>query len=198
MGHELRWCPVAIALGSRDLGVAAVAASLFEAGWFSTLVFSGGNSPSTVAPFPRGEAVHFREHARSLGVPDEVMLTEPDSTNTGENIEFSRRLLERVGFTGGSVLLISKPYMQRRAFATCRKVWPEVEVRCASDPASLDEYLAKSGNPRYEINMMVGDLQRVLHYPQRGFSIPQHVPPEVVAAAERLVDAGFSDRVLVP
>jgi hypothetical protein len=74
MGHELRPCDVAIGLGSHDLRVAAYAADLYHAGLFPLLVFSGGNSPTTAERFPRGEAVHFREHAMSLGVPDDVIL----------------------------------------------------------------------------------------------------------------------------
>ena len=31
---------------------------------------------------------------------------------------------------------------------------------------------------------MVGDLQRILIYPAKGFQIPQVVPPEVIAAYE--------------
>ncbi len=58
MGHELRPCSAAIGLGSHDLGVATTAADLYQAGLFPVLVFSGGNSPTTRARFPRGEAVH--------------------------------------------------------------------------------------------------------------------------------------------
>ncbi|MEU8616598.1 YdcF family protein [Streptomyces sp. NPDC048623] len=86
MGHERRPCSAAIGLGSHDLGVAATAAHLYHAGFFPTLVFSGGNSPITRARFPRGEAVHFREHALSLGVPDEAILVEPKAANTGQNV----------------------------------------------------------------------------------------------------------------
>ncbi|WP_308016283.1 YdcF family protein [Nonomuraea aurantiaca] len=74
MHHDLRRCDVAIGLGSHDLGVARAAAELYRAGWFPLLVFSGATSPTTAARFPRGEAVHFREHALELGVPDEAIL----------------------------------------------------------------------------------------------------------------------------
>jgi uncharacterized SAM-binding protein YcdF (DUF218 family) len=195
MGHKLRPCPVAIGLGSHDLGVATFAAALYQRNLFPTLLFSGGNSTSTADLFPRGEAVHFREHARALGVPDEAILIEPDSTNTGENITMSRKVLAGAGLDIDTVLLISKPYMERRAFATCRKLWPEVNIICASAPVSLEDYLERSGDLGYEINMIVGDLQRVMRYPMRGFAIPQDVPPEVVGAYQRLVQAGFTDRV---
>jgi len=83
MRQPLRSCDVAIGLGSHDLGVAAFAAKLYHDGLFETLVFSGGNSPTTAARFPRGEAVHFREHALELGVPDHAILLEPRAGNTG-------------------------------------------------------------------------------------------------------------------
>lgn len=76
MHHELRPVDVAIGLGSHDLSVAAHSAELHRAGLFPVLVFTGGNSPTTAKVFPRGEAVHFREHAIDLGVPAEAILLE--------------------------------------------------------------------------------------------------------------------------
>jgi hypothetical protein len=70
MGHSPRPSSAAIGLGSHDLGVAAAAADLYRVGLIPVVVFSGGNSPTTRARFPRGEAVHYREHALSLGVPE--------------------------------------------------------------------------------------------------------------------------------
>ncbi len=72
MGHEVRPCAVAICLGSHDLGAATFAARQYHAGLFPQMVFSGGNSPTTAGLYPRGEAVHFREHAFDLGVPAPV------------------------------------------------------------------------------------------------------------------------------
>ncbi|MFD5318727.1 YdcF family protein [Streptomyces sp. NPDC127098] len=196
MGHEPRPCSVGIGLGSHDLGVATRAAELYAAEHFPTLVFSGGNSPTTLARFPRGEAVHYREHALALGVPDESILVEPLAANTGQNIELSRRLLQGAGITVDSVLLICKPYMERRAFATCRQLWPAVEVVCASEPLSLDDYVKSIGNEKLVVDMIVGDLQRVIDYPARGFAIPQRVPAAVHAAYDRLLRAGFDSRLV--
>jgi uncharacterized SAM-binding protein YcdF (DUF218 family) len=196
MGHRARPCSVGIALGSHDLGVATAAAGYYRAGLFPLLVLSGGNSPGTLARFPRGEAVHYREHALGLGVPDAAILVEPESTNTGENIRFSRELLARADIGVESVLLVSKPYMERRAYATCRRQWPGVEVVCASEPVGFGEYLKALGDDRLVVNMMVGDLQRLIEYPKLGFSVEQDVPGEVYEAFERLVRAGFDRRLL--
>lgn len=197
MGHELRPCSAAIGLGSHDLGVATTAAELYRAALFPTVVFSGGNSPTTRARFPRGEAVHYREHALSLGVPDGAVLVEPKAANTGQNITFSRELLAEAGVTVESLLLISKPYMERRSYATCRRLWPEADVVCASEPLELGDYIKSIGDKKLVVDMLVGDLQRVIEYPKLGFAVEQEVPGDVHDAYERLVRAGFDSR-LVP
>ncbi|MFF5537389.1 YdcF family protein [Streptomyces cinerochromogenes] len=196
MGHAPRPCSVAIALGSHDLGVATTAAELYHAGLFPVLVFSGGNSPTTRARFPRGEAVHYREHALGLGVPDEVIMVETEAANTGQNIALSRELLAGAGIGVESLLLISKPYMERRSYATCRKLWPEVDVVCASEPLELEEYIKSIGDEKLVVDMLVGDLQRVIEYPKLGFAVEQDVPGDVCDAYERLLRAGFDSRLI--
>lgn len=120
--HELEPSDVGIGLGSHDLGVATTTADLYHRGLFPLIVFTGANSPTTRDRFPRGEAVHYRERAIELGVPPDVILTEGTATNTGENITATRALLADRAIR--RVTLISRPYQQRRAFATCRKLWP--------------------------------------------------------------------------
>jgi uncharacterized SAM-binding protein YcdF (DUF218 family) len=194
--HELMPTDVGIGLGSHDLGVATCAAQLYQAGLFPVIVFTGANAPTTVEKFPRGEAVHYREHALSLGVPDQAILIEPEARNTGQNITFTREVLHGQGIEPASVTLISRPYQQRRAFATCRKLWPEVTVQCASLPLDLDDYVASIGDPNRVVNMLVGDTQRIEVYADQGFAIPQPMPDEVRSAFRQLVDAGYTSRLV--
>jgi uncharacterized SAM-binding protein YcdF (DUF218 family) len=196
MKHQPQPCSAAIALGCNDIGVADYAAELYHQGLFPVVVFSGANSNDTHEAFPRGEAVHFQERARELGVPDDAMLLEPDARNTGDNIVLSRKLLGAAGRAVESLLLISMPYMERRAYATCRKLWPEVAPVCVSAPLTFEKYLQTMGNDALVVDMMIGDFQRVMEYPKRGFAIEQDVPAEVIGAYERLVAAGFTSRLL--
>lgn len=196
MGHHLGPADVAIGLGSHDLGVAAASADLYHRGLFPTLVFTGGNSPTTRARFPRGEAVHFREHALELGVPDEAILVEPSAANTGQNITLTRDLLAAAGIVPATVMLVSKPYMERRSFATARMLWPDVEIVCASEPLELDDYFKSIGDEKLVVDMLVGDLQRVIEYPKQGFAIAQDVPEDVHAAYESLIRDGFTSRLI--
>lgn len=194
--HVPRRCDAAIGLGSHDLGVPAHIAALFHSGMFATVVFSGAANPTRPELFPDGEAAQFCRHAVQLGVPREAILIEPRATNTGENIAFSRDLLTAAGRDISSVMLVAMPYMERRAFATCRRLWPDVEIVCASAPIRFEDYIATIGDETMVVHQLVGDLQRVLEYPELGFAIPQEVPPDVLAAYHRLLDDGFTRRLL--
>ncbi|WP_119726347.1 YdcF family protein [Thermomonospora amylolytica] len=196
MHHALRPCDVAIGLGSHDLGVATYTAELYHQGVIPRIVFTGATAPTTVERFPRGEAVHYREHAIELGVPADAILVEPHAANTGQNIEFTRKLLVDHGIEIRSAILVSRPYQQRRAYATAKKLWPELDVICASRPLPLDDYITGIGDVDRVINMLVGDTQRIIEYPERGFAIPQEMPAEVEAAYRRLVEAGFTARLI--
>lgn len=196
MGHRRQPCDVAIGLGCHDLGVAAETAALYLDGLVSRIVFTGGPNPSRPEHFPRGEAAHFTEHALALGVPGHAILQEPRARNTGQNIQFSREVLEAAGLDVRSVLLVSMPYMERRAYATCRQVWPQVEAVCASTPMNLNDYVKTIGDDALVIDGLVGDLQRVIEYPGLGFAVAQDVPETVRGAYQRLLADGFDSKLL--
>ncbi|MFJ9431858.1 YdcF family protein [Streptomyces sp. NPDC101490] len=197
MGHAPRACSVVVGLGSHDLGVADVAVSLYRGGFAPLLVFTGATSATTRERMPRGEAVHYRERALALGVPGDVVLVETRARNTGENLRFSRELLTARGVDVTSVLLVSKPYEERRAYATALCAWPGVDVVCTSSPLALDAYAEEIGDVRLVLDMLVGAVQRLIVYPARGFMAEQDVPPAVADAYRRLRDRGFTGR-LVP
>jgi uncharacterized SAM-binding protein YcdF (DUF218 family) len=165
---------------------------------FPRIVFTGANAPTTVARFPRGEAVHYREHAIERGVPAEAIILEPRATNTTENIQFTRNVLESRGLADAirSVTVISRPYQQRRSYAILRKQWPEVDVICSSLPLALDDYIATIGDAERVIDMLVGDTQRIWKYPEQGWAIEQDIPDDVMESFIRLVNAGYTSRLL--
>ncbi|WP_232836811.1 hypothetical protein [Lentzea terrae] len=44
---------------------------------------------------------------------------------------------------------------------------------CASEPLKLDDYVRSIGDEKLVIDMLVGDLQRVVEYPKLGFAVEQ-------------------------
>ncbi|MBT2490410.1 YdcF family protein [Streptomyces sp. ISL-96] len=197
MHHEPRPCSVGIGLGSHDVGVADVTVDLYRRGMMPLIVFTGATSRTTRERMPKGEAEHYRERAMELGVPAHAVLVEPNARNTGENVRFSRSLLAEHGVNVSSVLLVSKPYEERRAYATACKLWPEVEIVSASAPMTFTEYVDSIQDSRLVLDMLVGAQQRLLIYPEQGFMIRQEIPESVMAAYERLCVDGFTSR-LVP
>jgi uncharacterized SAM-binding protein YcdF (DUF218 family) len=198
--HELVPSDAILVLCSHDLRVAERGAELFLQRWAPLLIFSGGLGSITRALMTIPEADQFAEVARQMGVPPDRILIENKSTNTGENVRFTRALLEALGLAPGSFIVVQKPYMERRSYATFRKVWPEPQVRVTSPQVSMDEYLRGythgSLSAHDVISIMVGDLQRIRLYADRGFQIPQDIPDDVWAAYEELVRAGYDQRLV--
>src|SRR5690625_2238575 len=196
LGHELRPTDIAIGLGSHDIGVAEHTADLYHRGLFPLIVFTGANAPTTVDVFPRGEAVHFTERAIELGVPADAIIQETEAANTGENFTLARDLLGSQGKNPKSATLISRPYQQRRAYATALKLWPELKLICSSRAQSVADYMESIGDPDRVLNMLIGDTQRIWVYADMGFAEHQHVDNETMAAFDRLVAAGYTSRLL--
>ena len=196
LGHELSRADAIVALCSHDTVVAERAAQLFLEGWAPLLVFSGGRGAVTRHLFSEPEAEVFARTAAALGVPEDRILTETRSTNTGENVLFTRQLLAERGLDPQTLIAVQKPYMERRTYATFGKVWPEVEVVVTSPRVSLDEYLARYSHDSLTaddvISIMVGDLQRIRLYPEKGFQVAQEIPDDVWEAFNTLVRAGYS------
>lgn len=104
-------------------------------------------------------------------------MIENKSANTGENVDFTKRLLDEKGLKFDTFILVQKPYMERRTFATFKKVWPEKSLIVTSPPISFEDYPNEEISKDKVINIMVGDLQRIKLYPGRGFQIFQEIPP---------------------
>ena len=194
--HEIRPSDIGIGLGSHDPNVAVYTAELYHQGVFPLIAFTGANAPNTVGRFPRGEAVHFREIAIELGVPSDAILIETESRTTAENFALTHKLLDEHGITVQTATVISRPYQQRRVYGIAQLAWPELDVRCASRPLPLDDYIADIGDMPRVVTMLVGDTQRVALDAKHGFAIAQDIPDHVRAAYRNLVTAGFTSRVI--
>jgi len=201
VNHQLSPSDAILVLCSHDTVVAARGAELFLQGWAPLLIFAGGLGAITRRLWHEPEADQFARIAIDMGVPEERILIENRSTNTGENVLFTKRLLAKKGLDPQTFIVVQKPYMERRSYATFSKVWPEKQVRVTSPRLSLDEYLRKCSHdalsPADVISIMVGDLQRIREYPARGFQIHQEIPDDVWRAYEELVKAGY-DNYLLP
>jgi len=196
MHQELEKADAIFALGSHDVRVAEYAAALFLDGWAPLLIFSGKEGRLTKNLLTKSEAEVFADVALKAGVPKEKIIIEPNSTNTGENILFTKKLLEEKGFDIRKFILVQKPYMERRAYATFKKQWPEKEFIVTSPPIPFEEYPDHVKPREAMINTLVGDLQRIKLYPDKGFQIFQDIPPDVWSAYEALIVLGYTKHMV--
>ena len=194
LNHELARADGILVFGSNDLRVAEHAARLFHDGMAPWILFSGARGRMT-QEWAETEAEAMAGVARGCGVPEEAIFIEKEATNTGENIRFSRELLDSRGIVLSTAIVVQKPYMERRTIAALDVQWPEVSFRASSPALGFVEYCAGELTPELVIAAMAGDFQRILDYPALGFASAQETPEEVMDAFRLLVDAGFTGQL---
>jgi uncharacterized SAM-binding protein YcdF (DUF218 family) len=196
MHHQLKKVDCIFVLGSNDTRVANYAVDLYFQELAPYILFSGGLGRFTTESFAKSEAETFADIARARGVPEEKIILEDKSANTGENVEFSKEILKRRGLDFSSFILVQKPFMERRSYATFKKVWPEKDFIVTSPPIPFKEYPTDEIPRDKVINTVVGDLERIQLYPEKGFQIYQEIPPDVWEAYEKLVRLGYDEQLI--
>lgn len=196
MNHVLQQADCILALGSHDLRVAERAADLYIQGWAPLLIVSGGLGRLTLEVWKESEADQFAKIAIDKGVPKEAILVENRSTNTGENILFTQKLLKERNLNPQTFIVVQKPYMERRSYATFKKHWPAKELFVTSPQISFEAYPTEEIPLEKVINIMVGDMQRIKLYAAKGFQVEQEIPDNVWQAFEELVALGFNEHLI--
>ena len=192
MNDTLEKADCILVLGSHDTRVAERAATLYLDGWAPLLIFSGGLGRLTGELWTETEADKFSAIAIDMGVPRDAILIENKSTNTGENILFTQALLEENNLSPESFIVVQKPYMERRSFATFKKHWPGKKLMVTSPQIPFEQYPTTDIPFEKVISIMIGDLKRIKIYPEKGFQVYQHIPSHVWSAYEQLLKLGFS------
>ncbi len=202
LGHVLQPADCIFLLGSNDDRVAQHAANLWHNGLTPWLVISGDGTKhqSELLRDTYGgqtEAAVMEQIVLAAGIPESVIIIENNANNTGENFSFTRPLLDELNIPTNQVIVVQKPYMERRSYATGKMQWPESELILSSPPfTDLDSYVADKFDRDEIINIMVGDLERIKVYPAKGFQIPQEIPDDVWKSFEYLVNEGYTQHLL--
>ena len=188
-----------VGFGNFNVNIARRAAELYHAGYAPRVLFTGGLGRNTLGMLPEPEAMRFAKVAMECGVPAEDILLEGKSTNTAENIRFTRELLQSRGLPHARLLGVHQPFMERRIKAAFGVYWPEAELMVTSPQVTIPEYLAdavKQGvTERAAIEVIVGDFQRMELYAQKGWQLPQEIPQEAWDAFHRLVQLGYDGQL---
>jgi len=161
----------------------------------------------TVATEGRAEAYILADIAVKVwGIDPSRILVEADSTNSGENARFSRRLLEDVDQPVKTILLVQDPTMQRRADATFRQAWSDrSDVSFLNWPTFTPRVHLVDGDLQFALNgisglwpmkrfltLTMGEIPRLRDGPHgygpkgKGFIVHVDIPASIEAAYNRL------------
>lgn len=189
-----------VGFGCYNEDVARRAAQLYHQGLAPLILFTGGLGRNTSSMWTESEASRFARIAVAEGVPEKDILTEEKSTNSAENLIFSRRILAERGLTHPRIIGVQKPYMERRLFAAFPVYWPEADVTVTSWQQTYEQYLtglSRWGRTEEDtIHMVVGDFQRISAYADLGYQIRQPIPAEAAQAFQLLVDLGYTKQLI--
>lgn len=199
LNQKLRKTEALMVLGSHDLRVAEYAVELYKQGYAPMIIFAGGvahQDDMLSTGWPKAEAEMMADLALKAGVPLENILIENQSTNTGDNFRFTKKLLEDKDLNYRSFIFVQKPYMERRVWATFKIEWPGKKAVITSPPISFENYCNEEFPMDKVINIMLGDLQRIKIYSRMGFQKPQRIPRRVWQAYKELIELGYNKHLL--
>ena len=188
-----------VGFGNYNGDIARRAAQLYHQGYAPKVLFTGGLGRNTQGLLPEPEAARFARVAVECGVPPEAVLQEDKSTNTKENILFTRNMLTELGLPHDHILGVHQPFMERRICAALGVYWPEVKITVTSPQVTIQEYLADAKRQgiteNAAISVIVGDFQRMELYAQKGYQLPQQIPQEAWEAFRQLVAMGYDKQL---
>lgn len=199
LGQSLKKCDCILGLGTYDLNIPKRCAELYHEGYGDFIIFTGSRAKST-SNWEKTEAETFKDIAVSLGVPEDKIYVENKATNTGENFLFTKQLIEDNNLKVNSFLVVQKPYMERRCYAAFKANMPLKECVVTSPKITFWEHIKECqkihGNEEEFINVIVGDVQRIKVYAEKGWQIKQDIPDEVWQAYLKLVNMGYNKYVI--
>jgi len=188
-----------IGCGCSNLEVPVKCAQLFKEGYGKKILFTGGLGKDTEGHFTKPEAEIYKEIAIKNGVNENDIIIETKSTNTGDNFRFSKEILEQQNINYNKIIIVHRPLSERRTISTAKAILENKELSITSPDMSFEEflkYLKESKNSAIDvISVIVGDIQRMIIYPQFGWQIENEVPENVIKAYNYLKNLGFSKYV---
>lgn len=132
----------------------------------------------------------FRDRAIELGVDASKILTEVQSTNLGENISFTLNLFDH----DANLNYVSKANTLLRIKLTLAKhlgIEASFSAPTFNFPNQVSDVIGVKGL----INEMVGDINRIIHYPALGFQVAHELPLAVKDAYQFLIGKGFDEHI---
>lgn len=180
--------------GHFDLNIPERCANLYAQGRATRILFSGGIGSGT-ADLGQPEARAFADNLRRRHpeIPADAVFIEDASTNTGENVQFTRQRLARqmpeAAFGHGirSVILVANAYRQRRVWLTCRKQLPGLRFVNAPPPTTFERECDMFAAKGFDVpTLLLGEIDRLQRYADAGYIVAEPLPQEIQECYQHL------------
>ena len=196
---EMKPADCIVGFGNYNCDIGIRAAELYHAGFAKKVLFSGGLGRNTLGLQSTTEAERFAETAMNFGVPERDILIENRSTNTAENILFTKKLLEEHGIFAKCLIGVHQPFMERRIASAFDITWSNVELLTTSFPIDIPSFFEHAVlygvTEKMVVEEVVGDFQRMELYADKGWQSHQYIPQEEKEAFEKLVALGYGGQL---
>lgn len=201
LNQKVKKCDVIIGCGCSSKNIPIVCSNLYKQGFSDKIIFAGGYGKVTKDMLRKQESILYKEIAMKEGVKESDIYLDTKSSNTMENFLFSKKILEENDWDIHSILVVHNKSCERRTLNTAKKVFPDKEIIITSKDVSFDEYFdeLKQKPKEYRdtiISVLVGNIQRMMIYPQFGLQVEDKVPKEVNRSYRKLKSLGFDKDIL--
>ena len=169
--------------GRDDFNISKKALEVYQSGLSPFLVLLGGRGRMT-GKIKTSESEAFEKYLLKQNVPQEDILKESLSTNTKENMVEGLRLLKKNSIVAKRVILITHAPHSRRVLAVAKANSNGIDFFSCPDDCSPP--LPDSPNWVDGVKELVGEITRLVEYPQLGYFAHQNVPQEIIDLALEL------------
>lgn len=183
-----------IGFGHFDMKIPRTCGKLYKEGYAPKIIFTGGEGAGTADLRKKEAQVFYDELFRHFPeIPEEDLLIEDQSTNTGENIlllkEKASGRWPGYNFSRGisSVMLVCNAARQRRTWLTWKKILSGIPaINCPPQTTFDQENNLFQSKGRDLENLLIGEMERMLNYPDKGFIVEEKVPEAIYDAYQAL------------
>ena len=196
LNQKIEKCDVIIGCGCSDLTVPIRCSELYKAGVAPKILFTGSFGKITKYKFNKTEAELFKDIAIKNGVPENDIIIENKSTNTGDNFRFGRKVLDEKSIKYDRVLIVPHPFSERRTLSSAKTILNDKTLFITSPRISFNDFInqlkKEDDLEKNRINIIIGDIQRLVLYPQFGWQTENILPDDVIKAYNYIKSRGYT------
>jgi len=199
LDQSLEKCDLIMGCGCSNLEIPIKCAKLYKEGYAKKILFTGGLGKITKNFFNKSEAEIYKDIAIKQGVNEKDILIETKSKNTVENFKFSSNILKNNNIKSDKILIVHGSLSQRRTLSCAKAVLKDKTFLITSPDITFEDFLNKLKENKHAIDTIstiVGNIQRLIIYPQFGWQQETKVPENIINAYYLLKELGFSKYIL--